>query len=129
MHAVHLARRALAAAVVMGVLAACGGASEPDAAADSPVDGGTVIEVGATEFAFTASSTELPAGVVTFDLTNNGSMPHDLVLEEDPGGSTSTVGAGESDSFTVTLEPGTYTLYCSVSNHRALGMEITVTVE
>jgi plastocyanin len=28
----------------------------------------------------------------------------------------------------VDLEPGTYVLYCSIMNHRAQGMEVTITV-
>ena len=38
------------------------------------------------------------------------------------------IGPGESTTFRVTLEPGTYVFYCSVGNHRAMGMEVTVTV-
>jgi uncharacterized cupredoxin-like copper-binding protein len=56
-------------------------------------------------------------------------MEHDLVLEGGPGGGTDIIGPGETASLSVTLEPGSYTLYCSVGNHRALGMEIEITVE
>ncbi len=34
----------------------------------------------------------------------------------------------KSSSVTVTLEPGEYVFYCSVGNHRQMGMEKTVTV-
>ena len=69
------------------------------------------------------------AGTYTFDFTNVGSMQHDLRIEGgglDDG--TAVIGPGETDSVTVTLEPGTYTIYCSVGNHRAQGMEVEITV-
>jgi uncharacterized cupredoxin-like copper-binding protein len=37
----------------------------------------------------------------------------------DPGGST---------TLAVTLETGEYVIYCSIANHRAMGMEITIEV-
>lgn len=39
------------------------------------------------------------------------------------------ISAGDSTTFTADLEPGTYAFYCSVGNHRALGMEGTLIVE
>ena len=43
-------------------------------------------------------------------------------------GGTEMIPPGESTTFTVDLEPGEYVFYCSVGNHRAMGMEVTVTV-
>ena len=58
-------------------------------------------------------------------------MPHNVALEGDgveesgeivqPGGDVSEV--------TTTLEAGTYTFFCAVGQHRANGMEGTLTVE
>jgi len=117
---------AAAIAVIALVLAACGD-GEPVAEGSPPADA-PHVSVSATEYAYEVSSKTLEPGVVVFDLTNNGSMEHDLVLEGGPGGGTQIIGPGETDSFFVTLEPGTYTLYCSVGNHRAQGMEFTITV-
>lgn len=86
------------------------------------------VAVNAFEFGYAVDVTEMPAGEVTFTLTNGGGMDHDLVLEGVPGAATELIGPTESDSFTVTLEPGTYTLFCSVSGHRGLGMEFEITV-
>ncbi|WP_084830063.1 cupredoxin domain-containing protein [Demequina rhizosphaerae] len=119
---------AVAAAVALA-LTGCGGSSEDSGTgASSPPADATVIEVSAVEYAYTATPAEVSAGTITFELTNDGAMSHDLVLEEDPGGSTAVIGPGETDSFTVDLEPGSYTLYCSVGNHRALGMEMVLVV-
>lgn len=119
-----------AAALFAAALSACGGStpddSEPTGA--PPAGDATVVTVSATEYAYDLSTTDIPAGAVTFELTNNGSMSHDLVLEGGPGGGTDIIGAGETATLNVTLEPGTYTLYCSVGNHRAQGMEVEITV-
>lgn len=36
---------------------------------------------------------------------------------------------GDSETLTANLQPGTYTVYCPVGNHREQGMEMTITVE
>ncbi len=123
-------RGGMVAVALVAALAGCGGSDDEPAssAATSPASDGALVSVSAVEYAYTVDPTEVPAGAVTFELTNEGTMGHDLVLDGDPGGNTDIIDPGETDSFTVTLEPGTYTLYCSVGNHRAQGMEMTVTV-
>ena len=37
-------------------------------------------------------------------------------------------GAKSADVGKVDLEPGTYTIYCTISGHRAQGMQDTITV-
>src|SRR6478735_3047227 len=117
------------AAMFAIVVAACGGSTPEDTEpTGAPPADATVVTVSATEYAYELSTTTIPAGAVSFELTNNGSMSHDLVLEGGPGGGTEVIGSGETATLNVTLEPGTYTLYCSVGNHRAQGMEIEITV-
>lgn len=116
---------ALSAVALAGILTACGG-SEP--ADGSPPADATRVTVSATEYAYELSTKTVEEGPVVFELTNDGTMPHDLVLEGGPGGGTDIIDPGETDELFVTLEPGTYTLYCSVGNHRALGMEVRITV-
>ncbi|WP_062521855.1 cupredoxin domain-containing protein [Demequina silvatica] len=122
-------RGAAVVAAVALALAGCGGSDTdaPSVTSPQPADA-TVVEVSAVEYGYTASATEIDAGSITFELTNDGEMSHDLVLDGDPGGATAVIGPGETDRFTVDLEPGSYTLYCSVGNHRALGMVLTITV-
>jgi len=55
-------------------------------------------------------------------------MAHDMVLEGVDGASTATIGPGDTAELTVSLEAGDYTLYCSLGNHRAQGMEVSFTV-
>ncbi len=70
------------------------------------------------------------AGTYTFEVTNDGRMPHDFVVEQ--GGSdvaaTEVLQPGESATLEVELAPGDYVFYCSVGAHRAAGMELPVTV-
>jgi uncharacterized cupredoxin-like copper-binding protein len=67
----------------------------------------------------------LTAGKYTFDVTNVGKIPHDLAIE---GGKiagpskTPTIAAGKTATLTVSLEKGSYTLYCTIPGHRGLGM-------
>ncbi len=143
-------------AVTLGLLSACGSdddgssdaaasssspseastsASEPSAgsstsssAAEEPA-GGT-LDVSSVDFDYELPSTDLTAGEYTINLTNTGSASHDLVVERDGQDvdGTDVIGPGESASVTVMLEPGEYVFYCSVGNHRSMGMEVAVTV-
>ena len=117
-------------------LAACGGDDgEPAAPAD---EGGaaatltiTAQEPGAEEFAFDPSELEAAAGEVTIEMDSpDGTQaPHAVSLE---GGGVSESGevvqAGGSSTVTADLEPGEYTYFCPVGDHRDEGMEGTLTV-
>lgn len=111
-------------------LGACSSGESDEPAPDTDGGGGEATTVAVSGFEY-GYELEAPteAGTYTFELTNDGAMQHDLVIEGgDASGSTSVIAAGETDSFTVTLEPGEYTLYCSVAGHRSQGMEVTFTV-
>ena len=70
-------------------------------------------------------------GSYTFVALNRGSASHDLVING-PGVSQAQAGGlispGEAKSVTVTLQPGTYDIYCSVGTHKMLGMDVHITV-
>ena len=73
----------------------------------------------------------LPAGAVTFRVKNDGTLPHGFHVEG-PGvdKETKQIGPHESASLTVTLKPGTYDIYCPLSelSHKQAGMLKKVTV-
>jgi uncharacterized cupredoxin-like copper-binding protein len=74
--------------------------------------------------------TSLPAGIHMFDVTNNGSDEHNFVVEGQ-GIKTEFVAnltSGQTQSMQIYLAPGTYAVYCPVGDHRAEGMEISLTV-
>jgi plastocyanin len=134
--------------VALAALTACGGddggagaAATTSAAAPSTAEesaAGTAAE-GAETQTVTATEGEMfielsedsfSAGSYTFEVVNEGSATHDFVVErdgEDVAG-TDSIAPGDSSSVTVDLEPGEYVFYCSIADHRAMGMEVTVTV-
>jgi plastocyanin len=69
-------------------------------------------------------------GVYKFVAADKGSASHSLVISG-PGVSqakTDLVSPGESESVTVTLQSGSYDIYCGVPGHKALGMDVHITV-
>ncbi len=95
---------------------------------------------------------EIPAGEVTFDVVNtapdiehemvvtrlsgsDGSLPYnadDMAVDEEAAGSVGEVAElapGASGALSVTLEPGSYALYCNVPGHYAAGMWTVITVK
>ncbi len=101
----------------------------------------TTITVSAglpSEFGFKLSKTTFPHGVVTFKVTNKGSVPHDFkVCASAKGGKANTCkGTGTkliAPKATATLKytfktKGTYEYLCTVPTHASLGMKGTVKV-
>ncbi len=89
------------------------------------------VAINLSEWAVKLSATTVPAGPVTFTVTNGGSIPH--ALEVEGGGieqQTPLIQPGTSASLTLTLKPGTYEVYCPVGmdSHKKLGMETHLTV-
>ena len=121
-------------------LASCGGddegsSSEAEATSDesSSTGGGGTIAITAVpdgSFAYEEESAEAEAGENTIEFENPASLPHDVQIEGPDGdlGGTETI-SEDSATFTVDLEPGDYTFYCSVTGHREGGMEGDLTVE
>lgn len=83
----------------------------------------------AEQLAFSQAPPSAPAGQVTVALENNSGLPHNVVFEgvdnDEPVVET---GGNETNTGTVTLQPGTVTFYCGVPGHREAGMEGRLTV-
>jgi plastocyanin len=69
------------------------------------------------------------AGSVTIKLVNDSDIPHAVEVEGNGVEEESDTVTGADTELTVDLEPGEYTYYCPVDDHRAQGMEGTLTVE
>ena len=148
------------ASMALGLLAACGGDSEaeddatPDAtpemtATEAAGGAATVVTSELSEWAITVDPATVPAGEVTFDVTNVGAIPHELVIIRSdvapdalpveggrvPESAVDLIGeveefpAGETKSGTFTLEAGSYVLICNIPAHYQQGMTIGFTVE
>lgn len=87
-------------------------------------DGGAVT-VTLTEFAIAPETLSVDSGA-SLSVANDGSVPHDLVVE---GVATPELQPGESATLTLAdLEDGTYTMYCAIAGHREAGMEGEITI-
>lgn len=86
------------------------------------------IQVSGEDFSFTPSTIEVDEGeTITFEFTNDGTVVHNFGGEF---GRTDTIAAGETDTVTATFDsPGDQAFWCSVGNHRDMGMEGTITVQ
>lgn len=112
-----------AAVAVLAAIVAFRGESA-GAAVDEPTT--QVIGLSLSEFAIDGDL-EVGAGPTRFDVSNDGSVAHNLTL--DGGPSTPDLSAGESVELDVgDLSPGTYVIFCSIAGHREAGMEATMTV-
>ena len=66
---------------------------------------------------------EGPGQTIKVKLTNNGKVPHDFVIDElDINSGLIAPGDSEIISITSGQLANTYYFYCSVGNHRGLGM-------
>ncbi|MEZ4733947.1 MAG: cupredoxin domain-containing protein [Caldilineaceae bacterium] len=74
--------------------------------------------------------TTLPAGPTEFIVTNTGDGPHNFEIEGQgiEEAFAENLQPGETMTMQVDLQPGEYTIYCPVGNHRSQGMEMTLTV-
>jgi plastocyanin len=92
----------------------------------------TRIQVTAKEFYYTLSSRTVKPGPAVIQFVNYGEDPHDMRVER-VGGS-KIYGApimqpGQIYNLGVKLVPGRYQLWCSIGNHRQLGMQAVLIVK
>jgi plastocyanin len=131
--------RTLAALLAVMFIACAPADDTPEPAqADVPVPAAaepTTVHVVLNEWSVQPSEATLNAGSVRFHAMNEGQHIHSLEVERQRDGEendTGNIPAGGTGEVTVNLEPGTYTLYCpredAEGNHRARGMETTLTV-
>lgn len=103
--------------------------TEPtDAAMESETQSGT-IQIEGDNFKFNVKEIKVKQGdSLTVNFTNKEGM-HDFVIDE-LDVNTGMVAAGSSKEVTIpTDKPGTYEFYCSVGNHRQMGMKGTLIIE
>jgi plastocyanin len=149
---VNRMRRASAVLIVSALavvgLAACGSSSSNSTtAASTPAStstaastgggakgGGSTVNVSTPSggsLAYDQKTLTAKAGNVTVDFTNNQPLQHDVAIADSSGkilGQTNLVSSGTANT-SVTLQPGTYTFYCTVPGHREAGMQGTLTVK
>jgi plastocyanin len=76
------------------------------------------------------STSSFTPGAYTFVVQDKGQVEHALAIKG-PGVATvqtPLIGPGQSAELHVTLQPGTYEIWCPVDSHKALGMDTHITV-
>jgi len=108
-------------------LAACGGSNSSDTTTPSNAD---VVVKAVEGILWEKDAYTATAGEVTIEAVNDSSAPHNLHLLDsanvDLGIKLDIPVKGRSDSGTLTLQAGTYTIICTIPGHS--GMKATLTV-
>jgi uncharacterized cupredoxin-like copper-binding protein len=112
------------------------------ATATSGVAASTTVKVKLSEFKIVPARTQVPAGKVTFVVTNAGKLKHEMVVirtnlapgklpvagkeasEKGAVGEVADLAPGKTGKVTLTLKPGKYVLICNVKGHYMAGQHI-----
>lgn len=91
---------------------------------------GESVEITAVDIDYEDVPDSVSAGTVEFVLNNTGGIEHNLHIDELSNTEVvPNIPGGETGSGTAELEPGSYTIFCSVPGHRDSGMEATIAAE
>src|SRR3954452_10835687 len=136
--------RSIAAIAVAGLtLVATGcGSSNDNSSSDTGNSGGgtaapkssgrgSTVNQSASEFKFSKPDASAKAGKVTVSLSNDGSVPHAIEIEDVNGKDveSKTIQGGQSTKLSANLKPGKYEFYCPVDSHKQQGMKGELTVK
>ena len=108
--------------------------SSPSAATTgqaAPGGGGVSVTATETEFHIALSTMTFHPGTYKFVAVNKGHASHNLVISGPGVNQAKTpdlISPGEQEPVMVTLQKGTYDIYCGVPGHKAMGMDVQITV-
>lgn len=115
---------------VVFTLAACGGGSASSSGTTMHASGKQVTAT-ETEYHIQLSQMNVQPGSTTFVAVNKGKVGHSLEING-PGVSNlriaGTIAPGNSRQLTVTLQQGSYEIFCPIDGHKGLGMDVHITV-
>lgn len=80
----------------------------------------TTVTVNMVEYAFQLSQSTIPSGQITFVINNKGNEVHNFAILGNRAGAQ--IAPGTSETWTVSLPPGTYNYECDVPFHAERGM-------
>jgi uncharacterized cupredoxin-like copper-binding protein len=92
----------------------------------------TTVQATLREWAIDLSVQEVSAGKITFEVTNQGQMAHNLTIlsESATVGKTSNFRAADGvQTLEVELQPGTYTIICDLPGHAQRGQRTELVVK
>jgi plastocyanin len=97
----------------------------------SPAPAPARVQVVAQEYSFGLSRLHVTAGSAVIELANFGQDPHDLRVQRNGSRHIAGLGdvtPGKRGELTLRLAPGRYSFWCSIADHRQLGMRATLVV-
>jgi plastocyanin len=89
------------------------------------------VQIVAKEYSYSLSRLHVKAGTAILELDNLGQDSHDLRVERVGSKRIAKLGKvapGAYADLTLHLPPGRYLLWCSIADHRKLGMHATLIV-
>lgn len=148
-HAKTFGITALLTGILSISLAACGGDTNPAptnstnnptvqattaSVTTAPTIGkaaGQQVDIKLNEWSILPDNLTIPAGKVIFVVSNDGNATHNLAVQNagsDVGKTPNFTKADGSKNLELDLQPGTYTLICTIPGHAQKGMKGTLTV-
>ena len=124
-------KRLLLSVAATLLLAACGTSGGDDAASAAPAASVDPTEIIVRDMTIDPGALSVSAGEVALAVTNEGPTPHNVRIRDAEGEilfGTRDLRRDESETTTGTLEPGEYTMFCSLPGHESLGVVGTLTV-
>ena len=143
----HFIVMAVTAVFAVGMIACSSSSSSSSSAGSSSATAGGV---GATEkdFAITLAESSVPSGDVTFNISNEGPSAHEFVVVQsdlapdalpvkddevqedklDSIGEQEDIAPNTTTDLTLTLDPGSYVVFCNITGHYEQGMYASLTV-
>ena len=120
-------RSFIIATVLVGALTSCGGSSSSTPTTALVAD---VVVTAKNGIRLDQSSYSASAGDISIAYVNDDTIHHTLVIAKDgtkvAGFELKVDQKGDVDQSTVNLEPGTYTLMCTVPGHQNMKASFTV---
>jgi plastocyanin len=101
---------------------------EGDDAAGGNGEGAPSVRFVAVDIDFEEAPAEVPAGLVEFELVNDGNARHNVVLDDLGNELVVEADGGETAVGSIELEPGEYAYHCDIPGHeQAMSGTFTVT--
>jgi uncharacterized cupredoxin-like copper-binding protein len=99
-------------------------------AAPASASSTTTVKAVETDFHIALSKTSFTPGRYTFVAVNKGQTTHALMISGPgiPMAMTKQLSPGQSAKLTVTFKKGAYDIDCPIPGHKALGMNVNITV-
>ncbi len=114
------------AATLVISLGACGDSGSDDDTEAGACTPDSELTVGAQDaLKFDADSYDAGGPCIEVTYTNEGSVAHTLLVKGESGFKLS---VGRTDTGSIELEPGAYTLFCDIAGHESAGMVADLTV-